>query len=132
MENDMISKKQIGLIHVAKQRTGMSEDEYRGLLSSFGVASSTDLSGKDFEAAMRHFAKLGFRPLKPFRKAASGKQRLMAKVSAIRSELSLPEAYVDAMAARMFKVDSYRWLSADQLHKLVAALTYHQRKQAAR
>jgi len=128
----MISKKQIGLIHVAKQRTGMTEDEYRGLLAGFGVTSSKDLSGAAFEEAMSHFEKIGFKPKNPFRKAAGGKQRLMAKVTAIRADLGLTEAYVDAIAQRMFKVASHRWLSAYQLHKLVAALTYHQRKQAAR
>jgi phage gp16-like protein len=128
----MISKKQIGLIHVAKQRTGMSEDDYRALLSSFGVASSKELSAAAFEAAMSHFEKLGFKPKNQFRKATTSKQRLLAKVAAIRADLGLPEAYVDAMAERMFKVASHRWLTGDQLRWLVAALTYHQRKQAER
>ena len=126
----MISKKQIGLIHVARAKTGMSEEDYRALLSGFGAVSSTQLSQAAFASVMRHFEKMGFRPVKPFRRASSGKQRLAAKVAAIREAMNLPEAYIDAMAQRMFKVASHRWLTADQLHKLVAALTYHQRKQA--
>lgn len=122
-----IGNKKKAVIHVAKSKTGMSEEEYRDLLASFGVASSSDLAVKDFSSLMRHFEKLGFKS-SSFKRPTESKQRLMAKITAIRAELHLPEAYVDAMALKMFQVASYRWLSADQLHRLVAALTYHQRR----
>lgn len=134
-----LTKKQIAIIHVAKAKTCMSDDAYRELLAGFKAVSSTQLTQGQFEQLMRHFSTLGFawagarRPRPP-----QSKQRLMAKIGAIRAELGLPEAYVDGMVAKMFKnadgqpVGSYRWLSADQLHRLVAALTYHQRRRAAR
>ena len=32
------------------------------------------------------------------------------------------------MAKRMFSVDKVRWLRPDQLHKVTAALIYHQKR----
>jgi phage gp16-like protein len=134
-EAAMITNKQKALIHVAKTKTGLSDDEYRDLLSSFGAQSSVDLSPDDFEAVMRHFKTIGFQSSSKYRRSPQSKQRLMAKIAAIRAELGLTEAYIDGMVHRMFKgadnlpIASHRWLNAGQLHKLVAALTYHQRRQ---
>ncbi len=132
----MITYKQKALIHVAKNRVGMNEAEYRALLESVGAASSRDLTHAGFEAVMRHFELLGFVSTGKYRRPPqSSKKRLASKIQAIRAELNLPEAYIDAMCQRMFKnadgepICSWRWLSADQLHRLVAALTYHQRRQ---
>lgn len=48
------------------------------------------------------------------------------------AEIGVRDGYVDAMAKHMFKVDSWLWLDADRLHKMVAALTYHRRRRSAR
>jgi len=130
----MIKNSQKSIIHVAKAKVGMTETEYRAMLEGFGAASSSDLNQREFEAVMKHFEKLGFVSRKKFHKPAASKARLMSKVEAIKADLGLTAAYLDAMTARMFKnkdgapVGSYKWLDAGQLHKLVAALTYHQRK----
>jgi phage gp16-like protein len=124
----MLSNKQKAVIHLARQRTGLSDLEYRDLLSGFGASSCTELTQRQFDQIMRHFVKLGFESRS--KAAAQGKSRLLAKIAAIRKALGLPVSYLDAMAQRMFKVDSYRWLSADQLRRLVAALTYHRKRQA--
>jgi phage gp16-like protein len=132
-----IDNKKKSLIHVAKTKVGMSEDEYRAMLEGFGVASSSELSQTGFEAVMKHFEKLGFVARKKFNRPADSKKRLMSKVEAIKADMKLPAAYLDAMSLRMFKnkdghpVASYRWLDAHQLHKLVAALSYHQKKKKA-
>ena len=46
----MLTHKQLALVHIAKKQTGMTETEYRDLLSSFGVSSSKDLP----LSALRH------------------------------------------------------------------------------
>lgn len=63
MNNPIAKKKtKIALIHVAKAKTGLTEDEYRALL--FGVAgvnSAADIEREDqFQGIMESFKKLGF------------------------------------------------------------------------
>lgn len=125
----MLNNKQKAVLHVAKARTGLSEEDYRALLSQVGVESSRDLDQKGFDVVMKHFEKLGFKSTfskKP--KPMDSKARLMAKLYMIRRELNLPESYLDGCAQRMFNIDSYKWLNADKLHKLVSAMSYHQRR----
>ena len=132
-----ITNKQKAIIHVAKTKTGMTDEEYRDLLGGLGVSSSKGLDHAGFEAAMRHFKRLGFKSTGRYYQPATSKARLMGKVLAIRSELNLPEAYLDGMVQNMNftnrdgeLITSWRWLNARQLHKLVAALSYHQRRRS--
>jgi phage gp16-like protein len=130
-----ISNKQKALIHVAKSKTGMSDAAYRQLLAGFGVSSCRDLTSADFDQVMRHFKDIGFKPLRKFRKPPESKKRLMAKIAAIQADMNLPDAYIDGIVRQMKltnqdgrPVTSHRWLDADQLHRVVAALSYHQRR----
>lgn len=127
----MLNNKQKAVIHVAKAKVGMTEDEYRALLSSFGVDSSNYLDVKSFQIIMNHFEKLGFKSTFAQNRSKSSRTRLLGKVVAIKTAMQLTDIYINAIVQRMFKVDSYKWLDADQLHKLVAALTYYQRKARA-
>ncbi len=133
-----LSNKQKALIHVAKTKTGMSENAYRELLAGFGAASSTQLDQGDFDKLIAHFKALGFKRTGKYRKPVKSKKRLMAKIEAIRADMNLSQRYVDGMTARMFKnrdgepIKAYRWLNDSQLHRLVAALTYHQRRHGAK
>ena len=125
----MLSRNQKAVIHVAKHKIGMDEEEYRALLSSFGVTTSCNLDDHSFQTMMQHFEKLGFKSKFAAKaKHPESKTRLLAKIYAIRSAMNLTEGYIDAIARRMYRTDSHKWLDAGQLHKLVAALTYHQRK----
>ncbi len=126
-----ISNKQLSLFHVALKQTGANKED---ILAGFGVTSLRDLTERQFEQVMDHFKSCGFVSSSRYHRPAQSKKRLLAKVLAIRSDLGLTEAYVDGIVHRMFKdknglpIASHRWLSSDQLHKLVAALTYHQRR----
>lgn len=126
-----ITPKQIAVIHVAKARCGLSDTEYRDLLASVGAQSSKDLTRRTFERVMRHFETLGFRRRVPARPAAS-RDLYRRKIETVMRRLGLTRAYVDAMARHMFGVDAWPWCTDAQLGKLVAALTYHQRRQARR
>lgn len=69
----------IGLpIGVVYAWAAMTEDEYRAMLSGFGVESSRLLTQGKFERVMRHFEKIGFRA---FAKASAGKQRVNVPTS---------------------------------------------------
>jgi phage gp16-like protein len=128
----MITNKQKALIHIAKQKVGMSDEEYRDLLGGFGVTSSKDLTHGKFDSLMTHFKGLGFRqaPGKPYKQLhpIGSKKRLLYKIEAQITEMNLSWKYVDGMAKKMFGVDRMIWCVPQQLHKIVAALNYHQKR----
>jgi len=126
-----IDNKKKALIHVAKAKVGMSETEYRDMLASVGVKSSKDLNAARFDMVMKHFKKLGFKSRKQGKKStgpSNSKDRLLGKIDAILADLGLKRGYVDAIARNMFGIDVASWCDAHQLHKIVAALTYHQKR----
>ena len=51
---------QIAIVHIAKNKIGMTEDEYRALLSNYGVEHSNELSYNQFLDIMAVFKKSGF------------------------------------------------------------------------
>jgi len=128
----MISNKKKAVIHIAKTQTGMTDDEYRGLLGRFGVASSKDLDSAKFELVMKHFEKLGFKRkwTKKTRALVTSKDRLMGKIKAMCADLGLKQGYADAIAQNMFGVDLVAWCDAEQLRKIVAALMYHKKRKS--
>ncbi|MBW2606111.1 MAG: regulatory protein GemA [Deltaproteobacteria bacterium] len=129
-----INNSKKAVIHIAKSQTGMSEDEYRGLLSSVGVKSSRDLTYKKFKAVMDEFKKLGFittskiKTKKQRIKVPESKELLTGKIKAILGDLNLSLSYADGMAKKMFKIDFFEWADPDQLRRLVAALMYHKKR----
>ncbi len=133
----MINNKKKALIHVAKAKVGMSEMEYRDMLASVGVTSSKDLNVAKFDVVMEHFKKLGFKSKRnpsdktPRQGPVSSKDRLLGKVDAILADLGLKRGYADAIARNMFGIDMMSWCDAHQLHKIVAALSYHQQRKKA-
>ena len=131
----MISNAKKAVIHIAKAQTGMSDDEYRDLLSSVGAKSSTQLTDSTFDKVMSRFEALGFRTTsKPRRRPrkASGlpmsKARTMAKLEAILLDMGLPWTYVDSIARKRFGVDTVQWLEAEDLTKVFKMMIYHQRR----
>ncbi len=57
----MLSKGQIKLVHTAKQRLGLTDEEYHEILAVYGGArTSKDLSPAGFFNVMEHFRELGF------------------------------------------------------------------------
>lgn len=59
----MLSQGQIRLIHTAKDRLGLSSEEYREILELFGgTRSSKLLSPEGFFSVMEHMRELGFEP----------------------------------------------------------------------
>jgi len=61
----MINKKQISLIHVAKAKLGLSEEEYRTILKTYGYTeSSRYLDDLGMERVMQVFRELGFKKKK--------------------------------------------------------------------
>ncbi|GEM_PF-3160925 len=130
-----INKKQISMFHTAKAQVGMTADEKEALLSGLGVTSTKELTQDMFDQAILHFERMGFTHTNKFYRPAGSKKRLISKIVAIREDIGVKDSYIDAIAQNMFKnkkgtpIGSYRWCTAQQLHKLVAALSYHQNRQ---
>lgn len=55
-----MTKENLAVIHIAKKQLGMTDDNYRAMLSSFGVESSKDLTLEQFHLLMAAFQRLGF------------------------------------------------------------------------
>jgi phage gp16-like protein len=128
---------QIKLVHVAKSAVKMDDDTYRALLERFGVASSKDrkLTLANYVETMDVFASLGFerRPAKRARKRPStmgdpSRGPMLSKVEAILTEFRLPWDYADGIAKKVAGVDKVQWCNTRQLHSVLAALIYYQKR----
>lgn len=118
-------------IHIAKKDLCLDDDTYRALLQRVsGVRSAKDLSPRQIDAVLQEFDRLGWQSA-PAKQAgrkiatpATDRKKLMGKVNAFLAESERSWAYADGLALRMFKVERVEWLDAEQLHKMVAALSY--------
>lgn len=134
-------RKDIQLIHIAKQQLGMEDETYRDMLWSVArVKSSTSLDYAGRKKVLDHMKACGFKPLnKNAGKPANVKADLaplMGKIGALLADMKLPWAYLTAsrdgtpcMLKRIAGVDKLEWASAEQLQALVAALVKRQAKQ---
>lgn len=142
-----INNAQKGLIHVAKAKLGLTEEEYRDALQAYGgAASSKDLSQEGFEAVMKHFKKCGFKQLykPPDHRPEAGatkvpdisrlprvKQGIMYLIGVTLEALGQPWDYAGGIAARMFRIERrawWQWCDKEQLQKVMAALVYQQKR----
>jgi len=129
-----LSKKQIALVHVAKNQLGLDETEYREMLRSlYGVSTSKALDNEQLEDLMHRFKAAGFRPAHSsartsgmHRKPASSRERQLGKVAALLADMSLPWRYADSIAARMYGIPRVRWLEHEQLTAVISALVKKQ------
>ena len=130
----MISNNKKAVIHIAKAKVGMTEPEYRDLLSSVGAKSSKDLDNKTFDQVIIRFEALGFRTTSKTRKTRKvnnlpkDKQALMKKLEAIILSMDLTWGYVDAIAKKRFGKDAAQWLEGEELFKLVQIMAVYQRR----
>lgn len=125
-----ISVKQIQVIHVAKSKLGLSDDDYRDILrNAAGVASSTDLGEAGFEAVMFRFQQLGF--TSTWNQANYGYRPKMAtprQTAMIRKLWGQftngqgTEASLGHWLESKFKVSALRFLPSEKASKVIGAL----------
>ncbi len=133
--NAKINRSQITLLHVAKSKVGLTEQEYRDLLGRYGRTTSTDLTTEELEDLMRHLKGCGFQareavPGAPeISKQPETKQRHLRKIWALLKKQALPWSYADGVAGRMHQVAKAIWCTPEQLHKIVIALEYRAKKE---
>lgn len=120
-------RREIQLIHIARQQLGMDDETYRAMLWTVArVNSSASLDWAGRKKVLDHLKACGFKVTS--RPApASNKAALVAKIRALLIALdNKPDTYADGMARNMFKVERFEWCTPAQLGKIVAALSYSQ------
>lgn len=134
-------RKDIQLIHIAKQQLDMDDETYRAMLWAVArVKSSTALDYAGRKKVLDHLKACGFKPVsKNAGKPVNVKPDLaplMGKIAALLADMKLPWAYLTAsrdgtpcMLKRIAGVDKLEWANAEQLQALVAALVRRQAKQ---
>lgn len=128
-------RKDIQLIHIAKQQLGMDDDTYRAMLWACArVKSSTELDFAGRKKVLDHLKGCGFKTTKAAARPAPAKDKA-AQVGKIRALLiqldGKPDTYADGMARNMFKVERFEWCTPEQLGKIVAALSYQIKRRKA-
>lgn len=126
--------KWVKIIHVAKRQTGLSDEQYRALLSgAAGVESAKDIkSWVQYRAVMAAFKKLGFKsPSKDFQKSSKEDRQpawitkrqeyyirgLWRLASRVKDENALR-----SLTKRITGTDDVTWCSKKDASRLILAL----------
>jgi hypothetical protein len=125
------SKRQLALLHVAKQKLGLTNDDWRALLLRLGgTASARELDAKGYETVLASLERLGFTPsgaVGPF----FGDRPGMATPQQVQYMRDLWRRYprgpydereLDAWLSRKFGVDSLRFVDVDTASRALCAL----------
>lgn len=83
----LINKKQIQLIHIAKQQLCIDDDTYKELLANYNVESSKDLTSIQAEHLLRHLRSKGFKIVKPARNKAKMHNKVIKLASPAQHRL---------------------------------------------
>ncbi|KAB2908953.1 MAG: DUF1018 domain-containing protein [Ignavibacteriales bacterium] len=114
----------------ATSRLGFTEDEYRELLSQYGVQTAKDLSARQFSTLMKGLEKLGWK-LKDNRlrgndsgtgnHATTAQLRMIEGLWMTKARVKTRQA-LSAFTKRITGVDRIEWLTVYQIRKLKKAI----------
>lgn len=124
---------ELAKIHCAKRDLALDDDAYRQMLWTVArVHSAKDLDEHGRRAVLNHLRSRGWKPAVRGRggrtRIPDDRQALRRKIDAMLDEAGRTTAYGDGMARRICKVDRLDWCTPEQLRKIVAALTYDQKR----
>lgn len=119
----------IRLIHVGKNKVGLSEADYRAVLhGSSGKRSCADMTVKELEAVLKAIKSLGFRVKKrlPASAAEAGRATL-EQITYIKGLWELcarvkTESALNAFVKRITGVPFLRWLDVYSAQKVILAV----------
>ncbi len=119
-------------VHIAKKELGLNDEEYRSVLYQlFQKDSARDLNINELIRLVNTFIACGWKP-RSKKRLPKGKEKLLKKCWAICSDMALPYGYADGIAKNMFGIEKLIWCAPGQIHKVVAALEYHKRRNHAK
>jgi phage gp16-like protein len=136
-------RRELAQIHIAKAQLGLDDDTYRAMLWSVGrVRSAGDLDWAGRKSVLDHMKARGFtskppkkeRPANPdwawVNNASADRQAMLRKCAVILKDANRPKSYLDGIATHMFGIERVEFCAPDQLHRIVAALVFDQRRRA--
>ncbi len=132
----MARKEWIRMIHTAKNRTGINDEEYRAILAgAAGVSSSTELkTWEQYKSVMAAFRVLGFKPeSRTHREKTAPQEKRSPWMISARQEYYIrglwelasrnkDEASLRRMIRRIAGVDDVTWLSRKDASKVILTL----------
>ncbi len=130
---DALKRREIQLIHVAKQQLGLDDETYRAMLWAIArVKSSTELDFKGRKEVLDHLKKSGFKAV-PSKKRPQSRPLADDPQSTKIRELWLTlhtsgkvhnpsEAALAAFVKRQTKVDALQWLTSVQASAVIEEL----------
>ncbi len=131
-----ITRGQLALIHVSKSKIGMTEEEYRELLGSFGVKSSKMLSPGQCDEIMKHFYKCGFtHQIKmgdQLLDMQRNKQEIFGQIKSTLRLMGLPWAYARKIGERKYRIRVLNDCNAKQLFAVLQALRKQRQREVRR
>lgn len=134
--------RQLAAIHASAKQLRLDDDAYRALLERItGLRSAAHLSALDRGRVLDEFHRLGATAARQQRHAVpppgdaphvkAEHQAMLGKIGAMLAESGRSWAYANGIARRMFGRQRIEWLRFEELHKLVAALMYDQKRRKA-
>ncbi len=138
---DNARNRELAQIHIAKKQLALDDDTYRDMLWSIArVRSAGDLDFTGRKRVLEHLRNRGFktrsgkipRPGRPANIGHPDRGPSLKKIEALLADSGRAWAYADGMAKKMFHVEKVSWCEVDQLHSIIAALVYDQRRRAAK
>ena len=120
----MPSVKQIQAIHVLKRKLGLDDEDYRRLLSSYGVTSSKNLNEKNAKNLISLMNALanGKSPDKYRRGRATDAQLRKIKAMWIERARSKSMASLDKFIKHTTGIDHIEWLTVKDASRVIAGL----------
>jgi len=129
-------RRDLAKIHLAAKQLGLDREAYEAMLWSIArVHSAADLDEGGRRAVLDHLRARGFTPTRKGRPApANDRAPLLRKIDAQLAAAGRGREYVEkGMLRRMFGAGAptrLEWCTPDQLHKIVAALSYDAKRRA--
>lgn len=133
--------RELAQIHIAKKQLALDDDTYRDMLWTVArVRSAGDLDFTGRKRVLEHLRGCGFKarggkaphPGRPANMGHADRGPSLRKIEALLAEAGRQWAYADGMARKMFHVEKISWCTVDQLHSIIAALMYDQKRRAAK
>lgn len=119
---------QLAQIHIAKKELGLDDDTYRAVLWTCArVESSKDLDFAGRSKVLDHLKARGWQNKTTKPDVAKTKQRLIAKISALLTDMQLSWAYADGVAKQMYKREKLQWCTPYELRGIITALVIKQK-----
>lgn len=130
-------RRELAAIHVGKKQLALDDATYRAMLWAVArVRSAADLDYAGRRAVIEHLRSRGFNAApradfgtKPT--VSADRQALLDKIEAQLAARGLHWNYAAGILKRVAKVDAFRFATAGDLGKVIAALTYAAQRKAA-